>query len=101
MKIQLEHLISLQTGCITSPWQRYLARQCQRQAGRPSGKPSRLSQKVFANRPNLAVMHKKFIDIFKWEENDPSAELTPTFSCTINHGIMDDAMNWNDLPACM
>jgi hypothetical protein len=57
--------------------------------------------KVFANRPNLVVRHKKFIDMLKWEEIDPSAELTPAFSCTINCGIMDDARNWIDLPACM
>jgi hypothetical protein len=55
--------------------------------------------KVFANRPNLVVRHKTFIDVLRWEEIDPSAELTPAFSCTINHGIMDDAGNWMDLPA--
>jgi hypothetical protein len=57
--------------------------------------------KVFANRPNLVVRHKKFIDMLKWEEVDPSAELTPTFTCTINRGIMDDAGNQIDLPACI
>jgi hypothetical protein len=57
--------------------------------------------KVFANRPNLVIRHKKFIDMLKWEEIDPSAELTPTFSCTINRGIMDDARNQIDLPACI
>ncbi len=57
--------------------------------------------KVFANRPNLVIRHKKFIDMLKWEEIDPSAELTPTFSCNINHGIMDNAGNWIDLPACI
>jgi hypothetical protein len=46
--------------------------------------------KDFANRPNLVVKHKKFINMLKWEEIDPSAELTPAFSCTINCGIMDD-----------
>jgi hypothetical protein len=30
---------------------------------------------------------------------DPSAKLTPAFSCTINCGIMDDAWNQIDLPA--
>jgi hypothetical protein len=55
--------------------------------------------KVFANRPNLVVRHKKFIDMLKWEEIDPSAELTPAFLCTINRGIMDDAKNRIDLPA--
>jgi hypothetical protein len=35
----------------------------------------------------------------KWEEIDPSAKLTPAFSCTINCGIMDDAGNRMDLPA--
>jgi hypothetical protein len=55
--------------------------------------------KVFANRPDLVVRHKKFIDMLKWEEIDPSAKLTPAFSCTINCGIMDDAENRIDLPA--
>jgi hypothetical protein len=36
-----------------------------------------------------------------WKEIDPSAELTPAFSCTINHGIMDDAGIRRDLPACI
>jgi hypothetical protein len=40
-----------------------------------------------------------FIDMLKWEEIDPSTELTPAFSCTINRGIMDDAGNRMDLPA--
>jgi hypothetical protein len=55
--------------------------------------------KVFANRPDLVVRHKKFIDMLKWEEIDPSGKLTPTFSITINCGIMDDAGNRIDLPA--
>jgi hypothetical protein len=57
--------------------------------------------KVFANRPDLVIRHKKFINMLKWEEIDPSAELTPAFSCTINSGIMDDAGNRIDLPACI
>ncbi len=57
--------------------------------------------KVFAYRPNLVIRHKKFIELLKWEEIDPSAELTPAFSCTINRGIMDDAGKWRDLPACI
>jgi hypothetical protein len=55
--------------------------------------------KVFANRPDLVVKHKTFIDMLKWEEIDPSAKLTPAFSCTIKCGIMDDAGNRMDLPA--
>ncbi len=39
--------------------------------------------------------------MLKWEEIDPSAKLTPAFSCTINRGIMDEAGNWMDLPACI
>jgi hypothetical protein len=31
--------------------------------------------KVFANRPDLVVRHKKFIDMLKWEEIDPSTKL--------------------------
>ncbi len=37
--------------------------------------------------------------MLKWEEIDPSAKLTPAFSCTINRGIMDVAGNRMDLPA--
>ena len=37
--------------------------------------------------------------MLKWEEIDPSAKLTPAFSCTINCGIMDDAGKRRDLPA--
>ncbi len=55
--------------------------------------------KVFANRPDPVIRHKTLIDMLKWEEIDPSAKLTPEFSCTINCGIMDDAGNWMDLPA--
>jgi hypothetical protein len=54
---------------------------------------------VFPNRPNLVIRHKKFISMLKWEDIDPSAKLTPTFSCTINRGIIDDAGNWIELPA--
>ncbi len=57
--------------------------------------------KVFANRPDLFIKHKTFIDMLKWEEIDPSAELTPAFSCTINCVIMDDAGNRIDLPSCI
>ncbi len=57
--------------------------------------------KVFDNRPDLVVRHKKFIDMLKREEIDPSAKLTPAFSCTINRGIMDDTGNWIDLPTCI
>jgi hypothetical protein len=39
--------------------------------------------------------------MLKWEEIDPSVELTPAFSCTINCGIMNDAGIWMDLPACI
>ncbi len=57
--------------------------------------------KGFANRPDLVVRHKKFIDMLKWKEIDPSTKLTPAFSCTINCGIMDNARNQIDLPARM
>jgi hypothetical protein len=37
--------------------------------------------------------------MLNWEEIDPSVELTPALSCTINRGIMDDAGKRRDLPA--
>jgi hypothetical protein len=39
--------------------------------------------------------------MLQWEEIDPSAKITPAFSCTINHGIIDDARNRIDLPVCI
>jgi hypothetical protein len=39
--------------------------------------------------------------MLKWEEIDPSAELTPALTCTIDHGNIDDARNRIDLPARM
>jgi hypothetical protein len=35
--------------------------------------------KVFANRPDLDVRHKKFIDMLKWKEIDLTTKLTHTF----------------------
>jgi hypothetical protein len=54
--------------------------------------------KGFATRPNLVIRHKKFINMLKWEEFDPSAKLTPAFSCTTNHSNIDDTGNRIDLP---
>jgi hypothetical protein len=45
--------------------------------------------KVFANRLDLAIKHKKYLDIFKWEETDLHAVITPAFSCAINPGIIN------------
>jgi hypothetical protein len=39
--------------------------------------------------------------MLKWEKIDPSAKLTPAFSCTINHGIIDDSRNQINHPACI
>ncbi len=57
--------------------------------------------KVFANRPDLVIRHKKFINMLKWEEIDPSAKLTPASSCTIDCGIIDDTGKQRNLPACI
>jgi hypothetical protein len=57
--------------------------------------------KVFANRSDLFIKHKTFIEMLEWDELDPSAKLTPTFSCTINRGIMDDDGNQMNLSTCI
>jgi hypothetical protein len=62
------------------------------------GQAIKAPTKVFANRLDQVIRHKKFIHMLKWKEIDPSAKLTPAFSCTINCGIIDDAGNWIDLP---
>jgi hypothetical protein len=40
--------------------------------------------KVFANRLDLVIKHKKYLDMLKWEEADLHANITPAFSHATN-----------------
>ncbi len=40
--------------------------------------------KVFANRLDLVTKHKKYLNMFKWEETNPYVMITRAYPCTIN-----------------
>jgi hypothetical protein len=57
------------------------------------------SMNVFANRLDLVIKYKEYLDMLKWEEADPHAEITPAFSCAIGQGVINKKGNSLDLPA--
>jgi hypothetical protein len=56
---------------------------------------------VFANRPDLVIKHKKYLDMLKWETIDPNAKKVRAFPCAINQGTLDEAGKQINLPACI
>ncbi len=57
--------------------------------------------KVFANRADLVIKHKQYLDMIRWEDLGLPVNITSAFPCTINRGIIDDFGNRIDLPACI
>jgi hypothetical protein len=57
--------------------------------------------KVFTNRLDLVIKHKKYLDMLKLEYADLHSEITPVFFCAINQGIINKNKNHLDLPACI
>ncbi len=56
---------------------------------------------VFANRSDLVSKHKRFFEMIHWDIFDQPIDIVPVVHCNINRGIMDDAGNPIDLPACI
>ena len=54
---------------------------------------------VFANRPDLVIKHKKYLDMLKWDVIDPNATKVRAFPCAINRGIIDESGKRINLPA--
>ena len=44
--------------------------------------------KVYANRPELVIKYKKYLDMISWTPIDPNATLTPAISCSLNPGLV-------------
>ena len=45
---------------------------------------------AYADRPDLVIKHKFYLDMISWAEEDPTTEITPAFPCLINTGILDE-----------
>ena len=55
--------------------------------------------KVFANRPDLVIKHKKYLDMLKWEKINHNARKVCVFPYAINRGIIDTVGKRINLPA--
>jgi hypothetical protein len=43
----------------------------------------------YADRPDLVIKHKYYLDMISWAEEDPTAKITQAFPCLINKGILN------------
>ena len=44
---------------------------------------------AYADRPDLVIKHKYYLDMISWAEDDQTAKITPAFPCLINTGTRD------------
>jgi len=43
---------------------------------------------AYADRPDLVIKHKYYLDMISWAEEDPTTKITPAFPCVINKGTL-------------
>jgi hypothetical protein len=53
----------------------------------------------YADRPDLVITHKYYLDMIFWDEHDPNANITPVFPCLMNKGTLEAHGNRAKLPA--
>jgi hypothetical protein len=46
-----------------------------------------LMSKAFANRPDLVIKHRCYLDMIRWAEINPNVKITPAAACTILGGL--------------
>ena len=44
---------------------------------------------AYADRPDLVIKHKYYLDMISWAEDNQTAKITPAFPCLINTGTRD------------
>jgi hypothetical protein len=44
---------------------------------------------AYADRPDLVIKHKYYLDMISWAEEDPTTKITQAFPCLINTGTLD------------
>jgi hypothetical protein len=54
---------------------------------------------AYANRPDLVIMHKYYLDMISWAEHDPTVKITPAFPCLMNKGTLEAHGNRAKRPA--
>jgi hypothetical protein len=54
---------------------------------------------AYANRPDLVITHKYYLNMISWAEHDPTVKITPAFPCLMNKGTLEANGNRAKLPA--
>ncbi len=54
---------------------------------------------AYADRPDLVITHKYYLDMISSAEHDPTAKITPAFLCSMNKGTLEAHGNRAKLPA--
>ncbi len=54
---------------------------------------------AYADRPDLVIMQKYYLDMISWDKHDPTAKITPIFPCLMNKGTLEAYGNRAKLPA--
>ncbi len=54
---------------------------------------------AYADRPDLVITHKYYLNMISWAEHDPTAKITPAFPCSMNKGTLEAHCNKIKLPA--
>ena len=54
---------------------------------------------AYADRPDLVITHKHYLDMISWAKHDPTAKITPAFPCLMNKGTLEAHGNRAKLPA--
>ena len=42
---------------------------------------------VFANRPDLVIKHRRYLDMIRWAKIDSTVNITPAVACAILRGL--------------
>ena len=56
---------------------------------------------AYAERPDLVIMHRCYLNMISWAKHDPPARITPAVPCLMNKETLDDWGNRAKLPARM
>ena len=54
---------------------------------------------AYADRSDLVIKHRYYLDMISWADEDPNAKITPAFPCSMNKGTRDVHGNRAKLPA--
>jgi hypothetical protein len=54
---------------------------------------------AYADRPDLVIMHKRYLDMISWAEHDPTVKIIPAVPSLMNKGTLEAHGNRAKLPA--